>query len=149
MSLLSDAAARGRRRGLRLRLVMASLAAVAALAYLIASGVRDAAVYSLSIAELQEMGPAAVAKGARVSGMLEGDSMSWDAEALQLAFRIREGERALPVVYKGTMPEMFRDGAQVIVEGHLGADGTFQATVLQLRCPSKYESGTPVQGSQS
>jgi len=146
MMPLSDAALRGRRR-VSYRVIVVAVVALVAFVYLIISGIRAAAVNSVTIAELQTMGPAAAGKGARVTGLLEGESISWDAGTGRLSFRIREGERSLPVIYQGTQPEMFRDGAEVIVEGRLGADGTFQATTLELKCPSKYESGAPAQGA--
>ena len=45
-----------------------------------------------------------------------------------------------PVVYRGVIPDTFTDSADVIVEGRLGRDGTFQATTLLAKCASRYES---------
>ena len=45
----------------------------------------------------------------------------------------------LPVVYKGAVPDTFKAGAEVIVEGGLQPDGRFMAKTLMTKCPSKYQ----------
>jgi cytochrome c-type biogenesis protein CcmE len=47
----------------------------------------------------------------------------------------------LPVVYASLeVPDLFKDGAEVVVEGQLPAqDVAFQATNLLAKCPSKFE----------
>jgi cytochrome c-type biogenesis protein CcmE len=37
-------------------------------------------------------------------------------------------------------PDLFKDGAEVVVEGKLTAAGTFHATNLLAKCPSKFEA---------
>ena len=45
----------------------------------------------------------------------------------------------LPVVYKGAVPDTFKAGAEVIVEGGPQPDGRFMAKTLMTKCPSKYQ----------
>jgi cytochrome c-type biogenesis protein CcmE len=52
------------------------------------------------------------------------------------------------VVYKGVKPDLLKDEAQAIMTGKIGADGTFTATELLLKCPSRYEEAVPSQVSQ-
>ena len=50
---------------------------------------------------------------------------------------------ALPVRYLGIdVPDLFKDGAEVVVEGHF-ASGTFMAERVMAKCPSKYEAKPP------
>ncbi len=51
-------------------------------------------------------------------------------------------EQTMAVVYSGVIPDSFRDqaGSEVVAEGDYSADGTFLATVLLQKCPSKYEA---------
>jgi len=44
------------------------------------------------------------------------------------------------VSYSGVVPDIFRDGRQVVVEGSLGSDGRFAATVLLAKCPTRYNA---------
>jgi cytochrome c-type biogenesis protein CcmE len=64
-----------------------------------------------------------------------------DAHAAGLRFRLRDvkGTIAVPVVYKGTVPDLFRSGRDVVVDGRL-RNGVFVAVpnTLVTKCPSKY-----------
>jgi cytochrome c-type biogenesis protein CcmE len=68
-----------------------------------------------------------------------GESILWEPRDLRLQFEITDGNGLLPVSYSGARPDMFRDGAEVVVEGKLSPDGTFEARSMLLKCPSKYE----------
>jgi cytochrome c-type biogenesis protein CcmE len=58
-----------------------------------------------------------------------------------LRFRVadRKGHASVPVVYRGTVPDQFKLGREVIVDGRY-AHGTFvaKANTLVTKCPSKY-----------
>jgi cytochrome c-type biogenesis protein CcmE len=75
----------------------------------------------------------------RVTGLIQGESIDWNAQDLILKFEIADEASRLPVVYKGLRPDMFQDGAQAVVEGRYTEGGTFEAHNLVLKCPSKYE----------
>lgn len=64
-----------------------------------------------------------------------------DAHAAGLHFRMRDpgGTTTVPVVYHGTVPDLFRTGRVVVVQGRMQA-GTFVAVpnTLLTKCPSKY-----------
>jgi len=57
-------------------------------------------------------------------------------------FRVREraGSASVPVVYRGSVPDPFREGREVIVTVEKGADGTFvgERDSLITKCPSKF-----------
>jgi len=53
----------------------------------------------------------------------------------------------LPVRFLGIdVPDLFKDGAEVVVEGHF-ASGTFLAEKVMAKCPSKYEAKPPGQST--
>jgi cytochrome c-type biogenesis protein CcmE len=64
-----------------------------------------------------------------------------DAHASGLRFRLRDvkGEAFVRVVYKGTVPDLFKTGRDVVVDGKL-RNGLFVAVpnTLVTKCPSKY-----------
>lgn len=113
---------------------------VLAIAYLIASSARGAAVYALTIHELKARGSSAYGEGVRVGGTIDGQSIAWDIQNQVLRFSLVDGEESLAVVYQGLRPDMFRDGAQALVEGKYQDTGVFAASKLLLKCPSKYEA---------
>ena len=65
-----------------------------------------------------------------------------DAHAAGLRFQLRDvkGTALVPVVYKGTVPDLFRTGRDVVVDGRL-RNGVFTAVpnTLVTKCPSKYQ----------
>jgi cytochrome c-type biogenesis protein CcmE len=67
-----------------------------------------------------------------VSGQAHGSGMH---------FRIRdvEGKASVSVVYRGSVPDLFRSGRDVVVDGRL-RNGSFVAVpgTLVTKCPSKY-----------
>jgi cytochrome c-type biogenesis protein CcmE len=68
-------------------------------------------------------------------------SPAGDAQSDGLRFRIRDvsGATSVPVVYTGSVPDLFRVGREVRVEGKL-QNGVFVAKKdsLRTKCPSKY-----------
>jgi cytochrome c-type biogenesis protein CcmE len=64
-----------------------------------------------------------------------------DAHAAGLHFRLRDvkGHATVPVVYKGSVPDLFKTGRDVVVDGSL-RNGAFVAVpnTLVTKCPSKY-----------
>ena len=62
-------------------------------------------------------------------------------------FDMTDGKQTYAVAYRGIAPDTFTDGVDVVVEGRMGADGTFQATTLLAKCASRYENA-PGQGDE-
>jgi cytochrome c-type biogenesis protein CcmE len=64
-----------------------------------------------------------------------------DAHGAGLHFRLRDvnGTASVPVVYKGSVPDLFRAGRDIVVQGHM-LNGVFVAVpgTLVTKCPSKY-----------
>lgn len=127
---------------------------------LIFVGMSNAATFYMTIDEVAEKKAEAVDKPLKLSGKIVGDSVKWDAENILLTFDLQgeSGER-IPIRYQGPKPDTMNDGWEAIVEGRLKADGTFAATDLLVKCPSKYEAmeesgatppaGTPTYGGTS
>ena len=61
-------------------------------------------------------------------------------------FVATDGTHEWPVVYRGIAPDTFTDSVDVVVEGRLDRDGTFQATTLLAKCASRYESAPGAPG---
>jgi cytochrome c-type biogenesis protein CcmE len=74
--------------------------------------------------------------GGIVVGPVEGDARG---DGLRFELRDVKGEETVPVVYTGSVPDLFREGREIMVRGEL-ADGVFVAErdSLVTKCPSKY-----------
>ena len=157
----------------RAKFLIGGLLIVAAIVYLIASSTQAAAQYYLTIDELMVKSEAMRDRDVKISGAVDGKTISYDAQSLTLQFTIAnvpgdldEIEQAgglaevlhqavtnpdaqrLAVVYEGPMPDLLRDEAQAIVTGRLGEDGVFHAEELLLKCPTRYEEEVPLQSEQ-
>jgi cytochrome c-type biogenesis protein CcmE len=58
-----------------------------------------------------------------------------------MRFRLRdvEGAASVPVVYRGSVPDLFKVGRDVVLQGELRR-GVFVADGLATKCPSKYKA---------
>jgi cytochrome c-type biogenesis protein CcmE len=80
----------------------------------------------------------------RVHGFVTAGSISKDLAAGHVDFTVEDKakEHTLPVRYLGIdVPDMFKDGAEVVVEGRYES-GRFMAERVMAKCPSKYEAKT-------
>ncbi len=77
-----------------------------------------------------------------VAGLVVGP-VTGDAHAGGLRFRLRDIEgdskTTVAVLYKGSVPDLFRVGRHIVVDGEL-RNGTFVASPgsMVTKCPSKY-----------
>ncbi len=112
----------------------------AALGYLIYTGSRSNLVYYYEIAEAR----AAVQPNqqVRLSGDVVDGTIRRSATDSRITFEIEDATRRnrLPVVYGGLVPDIFKPGIQVVVEGRFDEAGTFRADRLTAKCPSKYQA---------
>lgn len=129
-------------RGLlgRKHFLVAGLVVVLALGYLGYNAFQSASMYYLTVGELLAKGEAAYGEQVRVSGKVVGGTVQTDSEAGIFSFSVADsGGATMPVVYEGIVPDTFKAGANVVVEGELTPLGVFEATFLLAKCPSKYE----------
>ena len=78
-------------------------------------------------------------KSYELTGKVVDGTVARDGDSLRFRIRDRDGSESVPVVYSGVVPDPFREGREVIVEGEL-REGTFVAErdSLVTKCPSKF-----------
>ena len=75
----------------------------------------------------------------KLGGIVKDGSFSIsETNQLECSFVLKEGDAELYVNYSKTRPDLFKDGAEVIVTGEY-VDGMFYADELQTKCASRYE----------
>lgn len=129
--------------GGKAKFVIGTLLILGAIAYVTLSSFQANAIYYLTLKELNAQRGSLINQPVRVNAPLDKSSIQFDDKTLLLKFNLKEDHLLLPVVYKGVKPDTFEQGESVVVEGKLGQDGTFYASTLLVKCPSKYEAGTP------
>ena len=124
-----------------MKFAIAGTVLLLAVGYLVLTGMQNTTVYYQTVGELRSSGPAAIGRPVRVAGNVAPGSVDKLNGGLAMRFTIVDDSGAFPVVYKGgPVPDIFGDEVQVVVEGKVGPDGTFQASTLLAKCPSKFET---------
>ena len=123
-----------------LLLVGVAAAALIGFGFILAGGLDDNIVYFVTPTELMAKGPAAYEAPVRLGGQVVPGSVAWDADALDLRFRMTDGEREVAVHSAAAPPQMFRDGIGVIVEGRMTQAGVFESANLMVKHSNEYRA---------
>ncbi len=130
-----------RRKRLPLSFIIAGLAILGAVAYLVYANTQANAVYYLTVSELKNCTSAfCTTQSVRVAGIVQAGSIVRDDQKQTVSFVMTDSGKSLPVVYSGIVPDIFQPGITVVVEGHYTGHGPFQAQTLLTKCPSKFQS---------
>ncbi len=131
-----------RRKRFPLGFLLGGIAILAAVIYLVYANTQANAVYYMTVNELKNC-TTCTTQSVRVAGVVQPGSIVRDDQKELIRFVIAAGGQALPVTYTGVVPDIFRPGIEVVVEGHYSGQGPFQAQTLLAKCPSKFQSATP------
>ena len=118
---------------------MIAIALVAAVSYLAFAGLSDGWVYHVEVDQFAT-DLSMHSQRVRLVGKVAEDGLEASPAKSQAKFAILGNTNRIPVQYKGAIPDLFKAGSEVVVEGRLDAAGTFQADVLMTKCASKYQS---------
>ena len=134
--------AKPRKRRIPLSFLLAGIAILGAIIYLVVINTQASAAYDMTVTELHNC-MSCTSQTVRVTGTVQAGSIVRDDANERISFIINDGKAALPVTYSGVVPDIFRVGIQVVVEGKYSGQGAFQALTLLTKCPSKFQSATP------
>lgn len=73
----------------------------------------------------------------RLGGLVEQGSVK-RGEGVNVRFSVTDSAATVPVVYNGILPDLFREGQGVIVQGKLNASGTFEAASVLAKHDENY-----------
>ena len=110
---------------------------VAALAYLIYSGVSQSVVYFVTPSEL--LAAPVEGKAYRLGGMVQPGSLRWEPRTLDLVFTLSDGRGQVAVQHKGTPPDLFGEGRGAIVEGRWSG-ASFHASTILAKHSEEYKA---------
>ncbi len=121
----------------RLVLIAAGLGAIAIAAALVLNAFRSNLVFFFSPSQIAA-GEAPKDRAFRVGGMVETGSVKRQADGVTVQFVVTDTAKSVPVVYKGILPDLFREGKGVVAEGRLGAAGVFRAEQVLAKHDENY-----------
>jgi cytochrome c-type biogenesis protein CcmE len=121
----------------RLALVVIAIVAVIAAVLLAMWGLKDRAAYFYTPAEVAS-GKAAAGQPIRLGGMVEKGSIQRLPDGVTIRFRVGDGVADVPVVYRGIVPDLFREGSGAVAEGRVANNGIFVADNILAKHDERY-----------
>jgi cytochrome c-type biogenesis protein CcmE len=123
------------RKRLRLYLVLATLAVLGIAATLILRALNEELVFFLSPTQIAQQQPDA-GRQIRIGGLVETGSVEKSGETV--AFSVTDLSNNVRVTYRGLLPDLFREGQGVVVQGAFDGTGQFVANEVLAKHDETY-----------
>jgi cytochrome c-type biogenesis protein CcmE len=121
----------------RLILVLLALAAIIGAALLAMSALKDQAAYFYTPGDvIKDSLP--VGRAVRLGGMVKKHSIVREADGVTIRFVVTDFKDEVPVVFKGIVPDLFKEDSGVVAEGKFEANGTFVADNILAKHDERY-----------
>ena len=128
--------------------LIGGLVLILAVGYLVYAGIKSGSSYYMQVDEFMADSKFHEHR-VRLHGTVVEDNVSVEPENMKASFDLAGQKSRLHVIYHGVVPDLFKPGGDVVVEGRLGPDGVFKAEQLITKCASKYkEMGKQLEESQ-
>ena len=125
------------RRHKRIGIIIVGLAGLAFAAFLVANAFRQNLVFFFSPTQVAAK-EAPVDRTFRIGGLVQDGTLKRDTDGLTVRFTVTDTAANIPVVYKGILPDLFKEGRGCVAQGKLGADGVFQADQVLAKHDENY-----------
>jgi len=120
----------------RLVLVSAAVVALFAAVLLAMWGLRSQASYFYTPADIAA-GKAESGQAIRLGGMVERGSVQRQGDGVTIRFNVTDGKASTPVLYRGIVPDLFREGSGAVAEGRM-ENGVFVADTILAKHDERY-----------
>ena len=120
----------------RLVLVGAAIFAILVAVLLAMWGLRERASYFYTPADIVA-GRATQGRSMRLGGMVQRGSIVRQPDGVTIRFVLTDGKAETPVVYRGIVPDLFREGSGAVAEGRL-QNGAFTADTILAKHDERY-----------
>lgn len=74
----------------------------------------------------------------RIGGLVEEGSVKRQADGLTVSFIITDKHKSMPVIYRGILPDLFKEGKGVVAQGKIEADGVMHAEEVLAKHDENY-----------
>ncbi len=124
----------------KMKFILGGIVIVAALAWLGFVGFQESKAYYITVDEYSAMKGNLDGKTLKLAGDVVTGSIDRTKPQMEFVISSRENRIKVRYVGKEIIPDTFKDGSKALVEGKPAADGVFQASHIEAKCASKYES---------
>ncbi len=126
-----------KKRHKRIGFIVTGLLALGTATALVLFAFRSNLVFFYSPSEIAA-NQAPVDRALRVGGLVENGSLKRDLDGLTVHFKVTDTARSIPVIYKGILPDLFKEGRGCVAQGRLGSDGVFYAEQVLAKHDENY-----------
>ena len=140
-----------KRRHKRIAFIVGGLAALGVAAALVLSAFQNNLVFFFSPSQVAAK-EAPVNKTFRVGGLVQNGTLQRDNDGLTVRFTVTDTAKSIPVVYKGILPDLFKEGKGSVAQGKVGADGVFYAEEVLAKHDENYmppEAGQAIDNAKA
>ena len=124
-----------KRRHRRITFIAVGLVGLGVAAYLATSAFRNNLVFFFSPTQVAAK-EAPVDRTFRIGGLVQEGSLKRDG--LNVQFTVTDTAYNVPVVYKGILPDLFKEGRGCVAQGKIGTDGVFHAEQVLAKHDENY-----------
>lgn len=125
------------KRQKRFAYILAGVAAVGIAAALILNALRSNVAFYFTPTQVFNK-EAPLNKAFRIGGLVESGSLKREGDGLTVHFVVTDTAKSIPVIYKGILPDLFREGKGVVAQGKLEAGGVFRAEEVLAKHDENY-----------
>ncbi len=121
----------------RIAMIVGGLAALSVATFLVFRAFQENLVFFFTPTQV-EAKEAPQGRAFRIGGMVVPGSVKRQADGVTVRFVVTDTAKNVPVVYKGILPDLFREGKGVVTQGKLGGDGVFYASEVLAKHDENY-----------
>ena len=126
-----------KRRHKRLGFIVAGLAGLGIAAALVLSAFQKNLVFFFSPSQVAAK-EAPIGRTFRVGGLVQEGTVQRDQDGLTVRFVVTDTAQSISVIYKGILPDLFKEGKGCVAQGKIGADGVFYADQVLAKHDENY-----------
>ncbi len=126
-----------KRRHKRIALIVAGLAGLGIATALVLSAFQNNLVFFFSPSQVASK-EAPAGRTFRIGGLVENGSVKRGTDGLTVRFVVTDTAKSVPVVYKGILPDLFKEGRGCVAQGKVGDDGVFYADQVLAKHDENY-----------
>jgi cytochrome c-type biogenesis protein CcmE len=126
-----------KRRHKRIGIILVGLAGLALATVLALGAFRENLVFFFSPTQVAAK-EAPVNRTFRIGGLVQDGTLKREPDGLTVRFTVTDTAASIPVVYKGILPDLFKEGRGCVAQGKIDPDGVFQADQVLAKHDENY-----------